>query len=277
MSSATITFPLLGLSFEFANSFTVFGFRIYWYGVIIALGFLLGALYALWRAKDIGLTQENILDMLICAAPAAIIFARLYYVLFYQWGGENKYFQDPIQILYIRDGGLAIYGGIIGAVLAVVIYAKVKKVSLGALLDVGGLGLLIGQAVGRWGNFANREAYGIETGVPWRMGLTLEGATIYVHPTFLYESVWNALGFVLLHLFSKKKKQRYSGQVFLLYMIWYGLGRFWIEGMRTDSLYLFGTGLRISQVLAALAVVVGAALNFWFLKRETGKLNEKEA
>ena len=164
-------------------------------------------------------------------------------------------------IFKIWTGGLAIYGAIIGALIAVIIYCKAKKTSIGAYFDIGALGLLIGQTVGRWGNFINREAFGRETEIFCRMGLTdASGNTIYVHPTFLYESVWNLLGLLLLHLFSKSSKRRYDGQVFAMYVAWYGFGRMLIEGLRTDSLYLFNTGLRVSQVLGGLSVL--AALVF---------------
>lgn len=264
MGNATITFPMLGewASFDFSRYFTVFGFKIYWYGVIIAFGFLLAALYVMRRSKEFGLTEDNILEMLLCAVPAAIVFARLYYVVFATSAdGTNFYFQNPARIFAIRDGGLAIYGGIIGAVLAVFIYAKLRKVRFGALVDVGGMGLLIGQAIGRWANFVNRECYGYDTDVPWKMGLTTDAGTFYVHPAFLYEFLWNAVGFLLLHFYTKKwrqtkgLRQRYSGQIFVMYLAWYGLGRFFIEGMRTDSLYLLSTGLRASQLLALLCVV----------------------
>lgn len=271
MSSATITFPLLGdwAAFNFSRYFEVFGFKIYWYGVIIAFGFLLAAIYAIRRSKEFGLTEDNVLEMLICAVPAAIVFARLYFVVFAMSpDGTNRYFQNPAEIFAIRDGGLAIYGGVIGAVLAVFIYARVRKASFGSMVDLGGLGLLIGQAIGRWANFVNRECYGYETDVPWKMGLTLGDTTIYVHPTFLYESLWNAAGFVLLHIYSKKWGRRYNGQLFVMYLGWYGLGRFFIEGMRTDSLYFFGTGLRTSQVLALLCLVGAVLFHILFIKRK---------
>ena len=192
--------------------------------------------------------------MLICAVPLAIIGARAYYCLF-SW---NLYKDDPIRVLYIWEGGLAIYGGVIGAVIGLFLYTKVKKVKTSALLDIGGLGLLIGQSIGRWGNFMNREAFGAQTDSFLRMGLTdANGATIYVHPTFLYESVWNAIGLLILHFYSKRRK--FDGQIFLMYLGWYGLGRMFIEGLRTDSLYVGASNLRVSQLLAGicfLAVVI---------------------
>ena len=251
----TISFPGLGLSFNPSRvAFSIGNKPIYWYGIIIAAGFLLAVYYAMRRADQFGLTQDNIIDMLICAVPLAIIGARAYYCLF-SW---NLYKDDPIRVLYIWEGGLAIYGGVIGAAIGLFLYAKVKKVKTSALREIGGLGLLIGQAIGRWGNFMNREAFGAQTDSFLRMGLTdASGATIYVHPTFLYESVWNAIGLLILHFYSKRRK--FDGQIFLMYLGWYGLGRMFIEGLRTDSLYVGASNLRVSQLLAGvcfLAVVI---------------------
>ncbi len=242
-----------GFSITAPGSYSIFGFTLYWYGTIIAIGFLLAVIYVTKRSKQFGLTQDNIIDMLICAVPSAVIGARLYYVVF----NFSLYKDNFWDIFKIRDGGLAIYGAIIFALLAVIIYCKVKKMPVGPFFDIGALGLLIGQAAGRWGNFMNREAFGRETTVFCRMGLTdSSGNTIFVHPTFLYESLWNLLGLLLLHIFSKSGKRRYDGQIFAMYVAWYGFGRMLIEGLRTDSLYLFSTGLRVSQVLAALSVIV---------------------
>lgn len=245
---STITFPGLGIELNPSRiAFSIGTKPIYWYGIIIAAGFLLAVFYALKRCKQFGLTQDNIIDMLICAVPAAIVCARLYYVIF-SW---DIYRDNPISILYIWEGGIAIYGGVIGAVLGLTAYTLYKKVSTGALLDIGGLGLLIGQSIGRWGNFINREAFGSQTECFFRMGLQEpSGSMIYVHPTFLYESLWNALGLLILHFFSKKRK--FDGQVFIMYLGWYGLGRMLIEGLRTDSLYVAGTNLRVSQLLAGI-------------------------
>jgi phosphatidylglycerol:prolipoprotein diacylglycerol transferase len=206
--------------------------------------------------KDFGLTQDNFIDMLLFAVPSAVIGARLYYVVFNYSLFKGNFWS----IFNIRSGGLAIYGAIIFAIVAVIIYCRVKKTSVGAYFDLGAFGLLIGQTVGRWGNFFNREAFGRETDVFCRMGLTdAAGKTIYVHPTFLYESLWNILGLILLHFFSKSGKRRYDGQVFAMYVAWYGFGRMLIEGLRTDSLMLFNTGLRVSQVLAGASVVIALA------------------
>lgn len=251
-----ITFPNLGISVNPSRvAFTVLGKDIYWYGIIIAAGFLLAVIYAMRRAPSFGLTEDNILDMLFVAVPLAIVCARLYYCIFY-W---DLYRDNPIAILYVWEGGLAIYGGVIGAVIGVAIFCRVKKLPIGPLLDVGSLGLLIGQMIGRWGNFMNREAHGAVTDGFFKMGIAdAAGNVTYYQPTFLYESVWNLVGFVALHFYSKRRK--FDGEVFLLYLAWYGLGRAWIEGLRTDSLYLFNTGIRVSQLLAALSCVAAIAV-----------------
>ena len=251
-----ITFPNLGISVNPSRvAFNVLGKDIYWYGIIIAAGFLLAVIYAMRRAPSFGLNEDNILDMLFVAVPLAIVCARLYYCIFY-W---DLYRDNPIAILYVWEGGLAIYGGVIGAVIGVAIFCRVKKLPIGPLLDVGSLGLLIGQMIGRWGNFMNREAHGAITDGFFKMGIAdAAGNVTYYQPTFLYESVWNLVGFVALHFYSKRRK--FDGEVFLLYLAWYGLGRAWIEGLRTDSLYLFNTGIRVSQLLAALSCVAAIAV-----------------
>ena len=251
----TISFPNLGLELNPSRvAFSVMGKEIYWYGIIIAVGFILAVLYGMRRALAFGLTDDHILNMLFAAVPAAIICARLYYCIFY-W---ELYADDPISVLYIWEGGMAIYGGVIGAVIAAIISCKAQRIPIGPMLDVGGLGLLIGQMIGRWGNFMNREAHGAVTDSFLKMGIAdSAGQVIYYHPTFLYESLWNLVGFLLLHFYSKKRK--FDGEVFAGYVAWYGLGRAWIEGLRTDSLYLFGTGIRVSQLVAALSFVFGTA------------------
>ena len=247
---AVITFPGLGLEFDPAKvAFTLFGWTVRWYGIILAAAFLAAAVYAIIRAPKFGITQDDFIDVITISTPIAIIGARLYYVAF-QW---EQYVDDPISILYIWKGGAAIYGGILGGLLAALIVTTVKKIRFTACLDVVGPAFLIGQAIGRWGNFVNQEAYGTVTNLPWRMGVTVGGALQYVHPTFLYESLWNICGFFLIHIFSKRRK--YNGQVFLWYVAWYGLGRGMIEGLRTDSLYFAGTDVRVSQVLAYASLV----------------------
>ena len=273
MENATITFPMFGNNFAITapGTYTIFGLTLHWYGTIIAVGFLLAYLYADHRTKDFGMTSDNFLSALICAVPAAIIGARLYYVVF----NYSIYKDNFWDVFKIWKGGIAVYGSIIGAIIGVLIYCRVKKTPIAPYLDVGAFGLLIGQAIGRWGNFINREAYGAETNVFCRMGLTdASGSTIYVHPTFLYESLWNVLGFILLHFYSKRFKRRYDGQIFVMYIAWYGLGRMFIEGLRTDSLYLFSTGIRVSQLLAALSffAALGFLVGNHFRPHDAGKM-----
>ncbi|MCQ2452159.1 MAG: prolipoprotein diacylglyceryl transferase [Oscillospiraceae bacterium] len=274
MTYPAISFPMLGEGFLINPSthFTILGKSIYWYGVIIAIGFVLAVTYGLKRSKDFSLTQDNILDVLLIAAPAGIIGARLYYVVFNpgDYFGAGKWGN----IIKIWEGGLAIYGGILFAVLAIILVCKIKKIVVFNLLDVTSLGFLIGRCIGRWGNFMNREAFGRDTTVFCRMGLHFaDGSIRYVHPTFLYESLWNLLGFILLHRISKKHR-RFSGQIFLLYLDWYGLGRFFIEGLRTDSLYLGQSGIRVSQLMAAVCFILSVILYLYCIK--SGRSIRKE-
>ena len=263
---AIISFPMFGENFAFAPpmTFTIFGLTIFWYGVIIAIGFFLALIYVSRRCKEFGLTSDTLTDVLIYAVPTAIIGSRLYYVAF-----NFSIFRDnPAEILRIWHGGLAIYGAIIGAVIATFIFSHIKKIPVGTFLDMGAFGFLIGQIVGRWGNFFNREAFGIETDTFFRMGLTDRlGNTIYVHPAFLYESMWNLLGFILLHIFSKKYGRKYDGQIFLIYTAWYGFGRMLIEGIRADSLFIGSTNLRASQLLAGAAFITSLAILIFNLFR----------
>ena len=260
-AASAISFP--GLGIDWFNPprtlpFTVFGKEIYLYGVVIAFGFLLAVFYGKWRCRDLGFSFDKVVDALLWAVPLAIVCARIYYVVFY-WNDGN-YAENPISVLYIWEGGIAIYGGIIGAAIGLILFSKLEKQKLTPYLDLMGLGLLIGQLVGRWGNFFNREAYGAETASLFRMGLVDEtGVARYWHPTFLYESVWNLIGFVILHFVSRKRK--YDGQIFLMYLAWYGLGRFWIEGLRTDSLWL--GPFRVSQLLAAVSFLTATAIQIW--------------
>ena len=209
------------------------------------------------------MTADDLTDGVLWVTPFAIICARLYYCIFY-WN-QGGYAENPISILYIWNGGLAIYGGVIGAIVGIAVFCKVKKLKTAMVLDLVSLGFLIGQALGRWGNFFNREAFGAVTDSILRMGLynTVTGTVEYHHPTFLYESLWNLAGFVLLHVLSKRRK--YDGQVALGYVAWYGLGRAVIEGLRTDSLYL-GT-FRVSQLLAAASCIVAVIVLVWNLRQ----------
>ena len=251
-----ISFPALGLTMNPSQSFQIGPLQIHWYGVLIALGLLLAVLYACGRSKQFGLHEDDLIDGVLCIVPFAVLCARLYYCIF-KW---ESYASNPISIFYIWEGGLAIYGGVIGAAIGIVVFSKIKKkkVHLLAVLDITSLGFLIGQSVGRWGNFLNREAFGARTEIFCRMGLmnTLTGQLEYYHPTFLYESLWNLCGFLLLHFLSKKRK--FDGQVALCYVAWYGLGRALIEGLRTDSL-MWGP-VRVSQMLAAVSCLAAVTV-----------------
>lgn len=255
----TVEFPKLGLDFNInPTAFSIGNFTIQWYGVIIAMGFLLAFLYLMFSCRKFNVDQDRLIDAVIVGMIGGIIGARLYYVIFYP---GDQYVKDPISILYIWNGGLAIYGGIIGGLLCGAFMAKLRRLKIAAVLDLAALGFLIGQTVGRWGNYVNQEAFGTATDLPWgmmsdRTRLMVDGP---VHPCFLYESIWCLIGFGLLHLVATKVR-RYDGQVFLLYLLWYGLGRFWIEGLRTDSLIAPVINLRISQLLAAATVLVALAL-----------------
>ena len=262
MQTIPISFPNLGVFLNPPTTVSLFGLTVHWYGVIIAVGFLLAVFYADRRAKQFGLTEDNILSMLLISVPLAIVCARAYYCAF-SW---EDFRDNPISCLYIWEGGIAIYGAVIGAVAGVWLYCHFAKVRFAAMLDIGALGLLIGQSIGRWGNFMNREVYGVETESFLKMGLGEGDSVKYYHPLFLYESLWNALGFVLLHFYSKRRK--FDGEVFLLYIVWYGLGRGVLEGMRMTkyNLMIPGTSIPFSQVLgfasAAVAAAVWAVLRF---------------
>ena len=250
-----ISFPGLGIdSIDPPRSFDLFGLglNINFYGLIIAIGLILSVWYGLKRSKQFGLKEDDIIDGVLWIVPLAIICARLYYCIF-KW---DVYKDNPLSVLYIWKGGLAIYGGVIGAVLGIILFAKLKKVSLPAVLDLVFTAFLIGQSIGRWGNFMNREAYGSETDSFLRMGLFDGEQWHYHHPTFLYESLWNLTGFILLHFLAKKR--RYDGQIALCYVAWYGLGRAFIEGLRTDSLYI--GAFRVSQLLAAGSCLIAVAI-----------------
>ena len=260
----SISFPFLNLEVDPPRTLELGPLSIHFYGLIIACGLLLAVFYGLRRSKEFGFTQDHIIDGVLWIVPFAILCARLYYCVFsWESGG---YAANPISILYIWEGGLAIYGGVLGAAIGIIVYCKVRKLSIPALLDVVSLGFLIGQSMGRWGNFFNREAFGAATESFFRMGLFNKWTQSweYYHPTFLYESVWNAAGFVLLHFLSKKR--RYDGQVALGYAAWYGLGRMMIEGLRVDSLY-WGP-FRVSQVLAGISfLAAGTVLIVMFFRK----------
>lgn len=268
---ASVRFPHLGLEIEhMVKGFDIFGFHIAFYGVIIGIGMIAGILVALWEAKRTKQNTDNYVDLAIYGILSAIVGCRIYFVAF-----EWDYYKDHLlEIFNLRKGGLAIYGGIIAAVICVLIYSKVKKLSMWKLCDTACLGLVVGQIIGRWANFVNMEAFGGYTDNIFAMQVNVEEAYyttpellqqlvtvdgvsyMQVHPTFLYESLWNVGVLILLLLYRKHKK--FEGEVFCLYIAGYALGRFWIEGLRTDQLLLPGIGLPVSQVLSAVIVVVVA-------------------
>lgn len=271
MTDSPIRFPGLFGDWEFTASSTAFhvgGKAIYWYGILIALGVVLALWFCMTQKEKYGITEDDLLDAVLWGVPLSVVGARVYYVIFYldlfkksdgsfDWGSA----------VAIWDGGLAIYGAVIAAILVGVVLCRKKGMKLGALTDLVVMGFLIGQTVGRWGNFMNREAHGAVTEAFLKMGLQdAAGVVTYYHPTFLYESVWNLIGFIGLHLFSKKRK--FDGEIFLLYVAWYGLGRAWIEGLRTDSLYLFSTGIRVSQLVAIVSFLAAAGILAWVLLKK---------
>ncbi len=256
-----IGFPNLGIELSLHTSFTIGPLTIRWYGVIIALGFALATLYCSKRSTKFGVSQDNFIDMILVAVPIAIIGARAYYVIF-----NPKQFKSFWDIFKIWEGGVAIYGAVIASVIAVYVFTRIKKINTLNLLDLAMPGLLIGQAIGRWGNFINGEAYGQITSetLPWGMAISHYNASggflgsaaggALVHPFFLYESLWNIAGFLLLHFTSKKRA--FYGQSFFLYIIWYGVGRGFLEGIRgEDTLMFFDTGIRVSQALGFLSAL----------------------
>ena len=252
-----ISFPFLGIEVNPPRQLSVGPLTAYYYGLIIAVGLILAIGYACKRSKEFGLTEDDVLDGALWVTPFAILCARIYYVAF-SW---EDYADNLISVLYIWEGGIAIYGGVIGAVIGMYVISRVKKVKFTAVLDLILMVFLLGQAIGRWGNFMNREAFGAATDSFFRMGLfnTKTSAWEYYHPTFLYESVWNLIGFLLLA--SQCKKRKYDGQIALCYAAWYGLGRTFIEGLRVDSLW-WGP-FRVSQVLAAITCVIAVSVLVW--------------
>lgn len=252
-----ISFPSFGIAIDPPRTIELGPLSIHLYGLIIAIGLSLAVVYGCKRCKEFGLKEDDLMDGVLWVVPFAILCARAYYCIF-SW---ESYADNPISVFYIWEGGLAIYGGVLGALVGVLVFCRIKKVRFGAVMDLVLLGFLIGQSIGRWGNFFNREAFGAETESFLRMGLmrASTGVVTYYHPTFLYESMWNALGFVLLHFLSKRRQ--YDGQIALSYAAWYGLGRAFIEGLRTDSLY-WGP-FRVSQVLAAISCIAAVSILLW--------------
>jgi len=273
MGSEWIEFPHLDWKFNLSDHFSVFGFDIKFYGLLIAIGFSLAVLYGMKRAKYFDLDPDKMIDLALVTTPLAFVGARLYYVFFS--ANVNQYLADPISILKVWEGGLGIYGGILVTFIVGPLMCKWRKVNLWAMFDITALGFLIGQGIGRWGNFFNQEAFGANTDLPWGMTGNLiqygHADLVYdhalpVHPTFLYESLWCLLGFILLHVLSKKC-YKFKGQIFCGYAIWYGTGRFLIEGLRTDSLMV--GPFRVSQLVALAAIAAGATLYalLWRLSR----------
>ena len=285
--SNPISFPYLGIEIDPAQGISIGPLYIHFYGLLIGLGLILAVVYGWKRCQQFGIKQNDITDGVLYIVPVAIICARLYYCIF-KW---DVYGSDPLSILYIWEGGLAIYGGVIGAIIGMAVYCHFKKIKLAALLDLVLLGFLIGQSIGRWGNFFNREAFGAYCDNFLAMRIPMDNLQIpadaseqfleqveflrtqaveggyagyiQVHPTFLYEALWNGAGFVLLHFLSKKRQ--YDGQIALGYALWYGLGRTIIEGLRMDSLYL--GSLRVSQILAAVTCIAAAVILFIMIRK----------
>ena len=254
---SSISFPFLGIEVNPPRILELGPLTIHYYGAIIALGLVLAVMYSCKRGHEFGLEEDDILDGVLWITPFAILCARIYYCAF-SW---HEYAANPISVLYIWNGGIAIYGSVIGAIIGMAVFAKIKKVKMMAVVDLILIAFLIGQFIGRWGNFVNREAFGAATDSFFRMGLfnTRTNAWEYYHPTFLYESVWNMVGFVILHFLSKKRK--YDGQMALSYAAWYGLGRCFIEGLRVDSLW-WGP-FRVSQLLAGITCIAAVCILAW--------------
>lgn len=280
-----VEFPNLGLKLSIDRvAFQIFGMPVYWYGLLIALGFMAAIFIGTRQAAKFGLKSEDIVDLVLFAAPGAIIGARLYYVIF-NW---HEFQGDFYKIINIREGGLAIYGGVIAGILVTYAFCKVRKIQPLKLMDFGAPLLILGQAIGRWGNFINQEAFGHNTNLPW--GMTSETVRDYlirskealaakgmlvdpnmpVHPTFLYESLWNFAVFAFLMGYRKKKKS--DGEIICLYALLYGAGRFVIEGLRTDSLY--SGSIRISQLVAGISVCVFAVIFVLLRRRKIGPESE---
>lgn len=240
-------------------AFEIFGIEIMWYGILISIGVILGTILALREAKRVGVDENAFIDLLLFAIPAAVIGARAYYVIF-SW---DYYKDNPIQILNFRGGGLAIHGAIIAAVITAVIFTRKRNLDFWQIADIAAPSLALGQAIGRWGNFINQEAYGIPTDLPW--GIIVNG--VKVHPTFLYESIGDFLIFLFL-VWYRRKKVKVSGEVFLLYIVLYSTVRFFVEGLRIDSLML--GPIRVAQLVSVVSIIVG--LVYLYVRRK-GKVD----
>ncbi|WP_425446977.1 prolipoprotein diacylglyceryl transferase [Dethiothermospora halolimnae] len=244
-------------------AFEIFGLSVRWYGIIIATGLALATIVALRETRRIGFDEEYLIDLLIFAVPAAIIGARIYYVIF-SW---EQYQGDILKMINIRGGGLAIHGAIIASVITAIIFSKKKKISFWKLADIAAPSIILGQAIGRWGNFINKEAYGGPTDLPW--AIVVNGQK--VHPTFLYESLWNFLVFGFL-IWYRKNKVKVEGEVFLLYIAFYSVARFFIEGLRTDSLML--GSIRVAQLISI--VLIASSMILFYMRRKKYSLNDSK-
>ena len=242
-------------------AFSIFGIDVMWYGILMASGMIIGTLLAIKEGKRVGIKEDDILDLAIVAIPSGLIGARLYYVIF-NW---DYYSQNISQILNFRGGGMAIHGALIGGILAGYLFSRYKKMSFFKLADTVIIGVPLAQAIGRWGNFINQEAHGGPTNLPW--GIMVNGEK--VHPTFLYESIWNIGIFIFLWIFRKKKQ--YEGEVIVLYTILYSLGRFFIEGLRTDSLMI--GPFRMAQVISLVGVIGGIIVHIYLSKKSKQEEN----
>lgn len=243
-------------------AFTIFGIDVMWYGILMASGMIIGTALALKEAKRVGIKEDDVLDLAIFAIPLGLLGARLYYVLF-NWG---YYSQNPSQILNFRGGGMAIHGALIGGILTGFVYTKIKNINFFKMADAVLIGMPLAQAIGRWGNFINGEAHGGPTNLPW--AIVVDG--VKVHPTFLYESIWDFGIFIFLWLFRKKKQ--YEGQILVYYITLYSLGRFFIEGLRTDSLMI--GPLRMAQVISLVGVIGGIIAHIYLLKKSKTEINK---
>lgn len=262
-----ISFPKLGLDFTFCETVTLpfTNINVYWYAVIIAAGMLLAILIGFNEFKKSGRNTDDLSDFVLFAIPLGIIGARCYYVVF-EWEYYSRHLSE---IIAIWNGGLAIYGGIIAGAFVALIWSRVKKISFLWFADIGVCGLFIAQSIGRWGNFINAEAYGSVTELPWGMMVNGRGP---FHPTFLYESLWNFIGFVIAY-FIIRKLTKTDGYIFSFYLLWYGVGRFFIESLRLDSLYIFGN-IRVSQMVALISIFAGLAVLLYVKKMKNVHKNK---
>ncbi len=282
MNEYVVSFPGMGLEFTLNRvAFSIGNLHVYWYGLLIATGLLLAVAWCFYHAVEFGIDSDRLLDVVCIGTVMAIVCARVYYVVMSPYGYNSLW-----EMIDIRQGGIAIYGAIIGAFVFGGLACKWRKIPILPTFDLVSIGFLIGQCMGRWGNFVNQEAFGYNTNLPWGMysektrqyletsvvtlptGMTVD-PSMPVHPTFLYESLWCLAGFIMLALYFKKRK--FNGDITLRYAIWYGLGRYWIEGLRTDSLLLVPSlNLRASQLVAAVTVL-GALILEWYLTRKYKK------